>query len=108
MSTRITEHKKDVQEKTTKILTRQELKTAQSTLNKSAITDHTTRTNHIIDWEGVKILDREENRRLRQVKEAINIRRTYNTMNRDQGAYTLSGVYEPLFTTGQSSGEPVQ
>ena len=39
-----------------------------SNFNKSTLTDHATTENHIIDWEGAKILDKETNRRTRQIK----------------------------------------
>ena len=39
--------------------------------NKSTLTDHATTKNHVICWEGAKIIDKEPNKRTRQVKEAI-------------------------------------
>ena len=57
------------------------------------------RANHIIDWEGASILDREENRKARWIRESIWIRRRgTKTMNRDEGVYNLSHVYDPLIT----------
>ena len=41
-----------------------------SSINKFALTDHVTTENHIIDWEGVKIVDKEPNRRIRHIKKA--------------------------------------
>ena len=38
---------------------------------KTALTDLTTPENHIIYWEGAKIIDKKTNRRTRQIKEAI-------------------------------------
>ena len=64
---------------------------------KSALTDHHMRTNHVIDWEGAKVLDHENYVRSRQVREAIWIRRSSPAvLNRDQGAYQLSQVYNQL------------
>ena len=39
-------------------------------MNKSAITDHVAKENHVINWSGVKILEREGHRKTRQVKES--------------------------------------
>ena len=47
-----------------------------SNFNKSTITDHATTENDIIDWEEANIIDKESNRRTRQVKAAIWIRQT--------------------------------
>ena len=41
--------------------------------NKSAITDHVTRENHVIDWNQVKVVGHESDRRTRWIKEAIAI-----------------------------------
>jgi len=38
-------------------------------MNKSAITDHVAKENHIINWSGAKILEREGHRKTRQVKD---------------------------------------
>ncbi len=39
-----------------------------SNFNRSAVTDHATTENHIIDWEGATIIDKETTRRTRQGK----------------------------------------
>ena len=79
--------------------TRSQRKESLTELNKSAITDHVARANHIIDWEGASILEREENRKARWIRESIWIRRRgTKTMNRDEGVYNLSHVYDPLIT----------
>jgi len=44
-------------------------------MNKSAITDHVAKENHVINWPGAKILEREGHRKNRQVKESIWIRK---------------------------------
>ena len=62
----------------------------------SAITDHTDRNNCIIDWEGAKVTDRECNRKARWIKEALWIRKTTPVMNRDEGGYRLSHVWDGL------------
>jgi len=43
--------------------------------NKSAITDHVTRENHVIDWDHVKVIGHESDRKSRWIKEAISIRK---------------------------------
>ena len=65
-------------------------------MHKSAITDHMTQQNHIVDWEGVSFVDRESDWRTRGIKEAIWIRKTKNSMNRDEGRYRLSHIYDDL------------
>ncbi|KAI0217606.1 Ankyrin repeat domain-containing protein 27 [Lamellibrachia satsuma] len=67
-----------------------------STINKSALTDHATTENHTIDWEGVNIVDKEPNRRIRHIKEAIWIRKTTTSINRDEGNYELPHVYDDV------------
>ena len=68
-----------------------------SHFNKSAITDHATTENQIIIWEGAKIIDKEPNKRIQQVKEAIWTRKTQTPMNRDEGNYELPHVYDDVF-----------
>ena len=68
-------------------------------MNKSAITDHVARENHVIDWKNATILDKEENKKARWIKEAIWIRSKDNTMNRDGGTYLLSNIFDPLLKT---------
>ena len=61
---------------------------------------------HTIDWEGVHIKDRENNRFNRIVKESIHISKEKVTINRDTGGYKLPPVYKQLLkaTTAPSSG----
>ena len=67
-----------------------------STINKSTLTDHVATENHIIDWEGVNIVDKEPNQRIRQIKEAIWIRKDRTPINRDEGNYELPHVYDDI------------
>ena len=73
-------------------------------MNKSAITDHINSTNHVIDWEGAKIIDKEGDQKTRQIKKAIHIRLQGAGINRDEGAHSLPWVYDPLFATIHDSG----
>ena len=65
-------------------------------LDKSALTDLVMTKNHIIDLEGAKIIDKESNRRTRQIKEAIWIRKTKTPKNRDDGNYELPHLYDDV------------
>ena len=51
----------------------------------SAVKEHSTEAHHTLDWDNVKILDREDREFPHQVKEAIQIRKHSPTLNRDQG-----------------------
>jgi hypothetical protein len=103
--TRLEEHKGEAEKAGEKVLTRAARKSSQSVINKSAITDHVVDNNHIIDWKEAKIIDREADRSKRWIKEAIAIRkRGTTTMNRDEGQYNLTHVYDDLLTTGKPTG----
>ena len=94
--TRLNEHMKDAENAQKEHDTRCKKKRLQPTTNKSALTDHTTNENHLIDWEGVKVADRESHRRRRLVKETIWIRKTKAAINRDEGIYELPHVYNDV------------
>jgi len=58
------------------------------------LTDHAGHDNHVINWLGSTILDRENDRSTRWIKEAVYIRKEERrSMNRDEGSYTLSHTY---------------
>ena len=61
----------------------------------SAITDHTMKENHVIDWNSAKIVERERDDQARGIKEAVYIRILPN-MNRDEGRHHLSHLYDDL------------
>ena len=84
LGTRLKEHRKEAE----KI----------SEPHKSAISDHVASTYHIIDWEGVKILHREDERYPRWIRESIWIRRRgTKAMNNEGGAaYYLNHQYDHL------------
>ena len=77
---------------------------AASVCNKSAITDHVCNENHVIDWDKVKVIDRESDKSGRHIREAIWIRKTDN-MNRDEGSYQLAtyGTSSYILTTATGS-----
>ena len=60
------------------------------------ITDHMTQKNHTVDLEGANFVDRESDWRTRGIKEAIWIRKTKDSMNRDEGRYRVSHIYDNL------------
>jgi uncharacterized protein YjbK len=88
--------------------TRSQRKVSEKEYNKSAITDHTTQENHVIDWNNIKIVAKESDLRTRQIKEAIWIRKEKSPMNRDEGAYKLSHTYDTLLTTLPPGGAQLQ
>jgi len=71
---------------------------AASICNESAITDHVCNENHVIDWANAKVIDRKSDKAGRLIREAIWIRKTDN-MNRDEGSYQLSHVWDKLLHT---------
>ena len=77
------------------IKTRANWKATQSTVHKSAITDH-VESNHVISWDEARILGRESDRYKRWIKEAITIIKQGATMNRDEGQYHLTHVFDDL------------
>ena len=102
---RLKEHKKDVESTTAnRIFTRAEKKSAQSEVNKSAITDHAVQKNHVIDWPNVKLVDSESNDYTRRIKESIWIKRQKRPMNRDDGAFKLSRIYHSLIAAPSVGG----
>ena len=96
-SIRQKEHKDEVDSVNNRPYTRSNRKQSESTVHKSAITDHTAQYNHTMNWDKARILDREGHRLTRWIREAIHIRkRRNNTMNRDDGQYNLPQVYNPI------------
>ena len=100
ISTRMKEHKTEVEDLPTASQTRASRKESTSTCHKSAICDHAHHNNHIINWGGIDTVDRESNRLQRQIRESISIRQCRdNTMNRDEGSYELSKVWDCVIPT---------
>ena len=97
LAARVKEHRKEV-DSITGIFTRAEKTRAASICNKSAITDHVCNENYVIDWENAKMIDRESDKAGRLIREAIWIRKI-DTMNRDEGSYQLSHVWDKLLHT---------
>ena len=105
--TRMMEHRKEVEQHEGRRFTRSTKQLAEAEQNKSAITDHVTRANHVISWDEARIIGHESDRKTRWIKEAISIRKEKDiALNRDEGTYQLSHVYDsfllsrPLATSG--------
>ena len=71
--------------------------------NKSALTNHATQENHVINWSQETVIDREPERFTRWIKKAIHIRKEeQQAMNRDEGSYQLSHAYYGFLDTASS------
>ena len=100
------EHRKEAEKSESRPYTSSSKSSAVSEIHKSAITDHVATDNHLTDWDNISVLDREEDRTRRWIKEDIWIRRSMPVMNRDEGGYQLSHIYDSLInipTSGDHS-----
>ena len=87
------EHQKEIEKSESRpytLYTRSFKCLAASDVHKSAITDHVLMDNHVMDWDNISVLDREEDRTRRWIKEAIWIRKSLPVMNRDEGLPTVT------------------
>ena len=92
---RLHEHRTEVESKTQRVQTRSRQSASRLVQNKSALTDHACQENHVIDWSKAAVIDRESDRFTRWIKEAVHIRKEgQRAMNRDEGSYQLSHVYD--------------
>ena len=93
---RVKEHRSEA-EKVSKstVYTRDRKRQSQSEMWGSALTDQAVKENHVIDWESAKIVEKEREDLARGIKEAIYIRKLSN-LNRDEGRYHLSHLYDNL------------
>ena len=101
---RLKEHHGETEKKSSGFFTRSKHKSSVASVDsfKSAMAEHATLNNHVVDWDGVKIVDQEADRTTRWLKEAIVIRnRGKQTVNTDKGAYKLDKVFDQIITTGQ-------
>ena len=57
------EHRKEVESISSRTFTRSDRKSRAAEMNKSAITDHVAKENHVMNWSGAKILEREGHRK---------------------------------------------
>ena len=86
LNTRIKEHRKSVSMGT----------------SSSALSEHSMRTGHSINWDGVKVIDQESSEIKRKIKEAISIRRHHPKLNRD-GGYELSKAYNGVIAAAHQA-----
>ena len=89
----------------TMVYTRKARKASETAVHKSAITDHVSQLNHLIDWDSAKLVERERDWTVRGMKEAMVIRQNKDVcMNRDEGRYNLSHLYDDLLTPDAREG----
>jgi len=65
----------EVESITSKPFTINQRASSLSEQNKSALTDHASHDNHVINWLATSILDRKSNKTTRQIKEAVHIQK---------------------------------
>jgi len=97
--TRLKEHKTEVESITSKSFTRNQRASSLSEQNKSALTDHASHDNYVINWSAAIILDRESDKSTRWIKEAVHNEEGQQSLNRDEGRYTLSHTYDRFLAT---------
>jgi hypothetical protein len=101
---RLDEHRKEAEKSNATVVTRAGRKTSLAATNKSAITDHVVDTNHVIGWDEAMVIGTEQNKYKRWIREAIEIRKKGSTtMNRDEGQYYLSHVFDDLLSSERKS-----
>ena len=107
LSVRLKEHREDVEKASQAIYTRSQRKASETTFHKSALSDHATQSNHLIDWDSTKVVGRESNRQRRWIREAIRIRQEgKRSLNRDGGNTELPRIWDPLInSTAPPGGE---
>ena len=76
------EHQKEVDSLGNVRYTRSQRLSILTEINKSTVTDHASQRNHAIDWNNIKVMDKEPQRFTRWIKESIWIRHNKN-FNRD-------------------------
>jgi len=97
---RLQEHTTEVESKTGCTFTRSLRASSLTEHNKSALTDHATQENHVINWSQATVIDREPEHFTRWIKGAIHIRNEgQQAMNRDECSYQLSHAYDCFLVT---------
>ena len=97
------EYRTEAEKLSTGVKTRATQKSSQSVTHKSAISDHVVDYNHLINWDEARIIGRESDRYKHRIKEAIAIRKYGSMMNRDEGQYQLSHVFDNLLKKSSSN-----
>lgn len=57
-----------------------------------------------MDWDEGKVIDRDNDRYRRWIRESIQIKTNVPNMNRDEGAYRLSNIWDQVLTNPTSGG----
>ena len=70
----------------------------QADFNSSALAEHAWTCDHAVDWSNVKVLSNTRDYTTCMLEEAVFIRQTRDTLNRDCGS--LPAEYENLFEKG--------
>jgi len=95
LGVRLHEHKTEVESETKRAFTRSQRTASLTEYSKAALTDHANQANHTIDWKKTTVIDREQDRPTRWIKEAVHMRKEgHRAMNRDEGSYQLSHAYD--------------
>ena len=76
----------------------------QADFNSSALAEHAWTCDHPVDWSNVKVLSNPRDYTTRMLEEAVFIRQTRDTLNRDCGS--LPAEYENLFGKGWTLADP--
>ena len=98
LSIREKEHREETDKVTSRRKTRSTSISEDTSEFKSAISEHCRKYNHIMNWDSLKVIDREDNKYRRWIKESVHVRKLKEgiPMNRDQGGYELSHIWDPL------------
>ena len=100
---RLQEQRTEVESKTRRTFTRSHRASSLTEHIKSALTDHATQENYVINWSQATVIDREPERFIRWTKEAVHIQKErQQAMNRDEGSYQLSHAYDRFLDTASS------
>jgi len=67
---------------------------------KTAVGEHQVNGNHVMDWDNVRIVKREDNTWKRKIKEALVIQETNPKINQDAGA-EIPPIYKRLLSRGR-------
>ena len=111
LGVRVKEHCDDVRKaaEANRNYTRSRKKESESEYPKSAITQHTTRKNHVIDWDSTTIVGREHVWIRRQILESMRIRQEGDTaLNRDGGNYHLPHLWGPMLDDVRTASDQLK
>ena len=100
LGVRIREHKEDAEKASAPAFTRSRRKMSTEVKHKSALADHCTQDNHVIDWDNTRVMAREQERLPRWIRESVHIRRQgQHALNRDEGQYPLPHTWDHALMT---------